>query len=327
MAGELWRSIAQVGKEVTPGTFVAATRKMYLENPSFTSTRDAQPRDYATGTRDSIRAITSGPQAVGGQVVLPMSADELTEIMLGTIVGGVTPTVVLTTGQKWVFKPGSTLPDSQSWEWDDGARPWRVAGVRFNTLQIAGNVAGENMVTATPFGISMVQGAATSLTDRVPTLMQGWEAKVYIDAHAGTPGATLTVGYGINWSWSYSNNMERKFYADNVNQTGAVIIGKMSLNGTFTFEAEKALALTEYNNWTAMTKRLMRFEFGNNDTIPGGTAKRTVQIDIPMAYTAIDFAGTDRGTRVYQGTCQYVYDPTNAYGLSITLTNSRATAY
>lgn len=327
MPGELWKSIAQVGKEVTAGTFVPATRKMYLENPVFTSTRAAQPREYATGTRDNVRAITNGPQEVGGNLVMTASADELVEVMLGGIVGGVTPTVVLVTGQKWVFKPGSTLPDSQSWEWDDGARPWRVAGVRFNTIKIAGSVAGENMVTATPFGMSMVQGASASLTDRVPSIQQGWETKIYIDAHAGTPGATLAVGYGINHDITISNNLERKFYADNVNATGAVIIGKLSLTGTFTFEAEKALALTEYNNWVANTKRLIRFEFGNNDTIPGGTAKRTIQIDVPMAYTAIDFAGTDRGTRVYQGTLNYVYDSVNAFGLQVTLTNARTTAY
>lgn len=329
MPGEIWKGTTQVGKEVTAGTAVAATRKMYLENPVFTATRDFQPRDFATGTRDSIRAITSGPLMVGGNLVMPMSADELTEILSGTIVGGVTPSTVLTTGKQWVFRPGASLPDSQSWEWDDGARPWKIAGVRFNTMQISGSVAGENMVTVTPFGISMVQQALTgSLADRVPSLMQGWECQVFIDAFGATPGTTNIVGFGISWQHNYSNNLERKMYADNVNATGAVVIGKMSMNGTFTFEAEKAQALTEFNNWGALTKRLLRFQYGNNlPVIPGGTARPTVQIDIPGAWTAIDFAGTDRGTRVYQASYQYVFDPTNAFGVSFTLTNARATAY
>lgn len=327
MAGELWRSIAQVAKEVTPGTFVTATRKMYMMNPVFDPSREFQDRAFATGSRDNVRAVTSGPLMVGGNMVMTASADEMTELCLGTIVGGVTPTTVLTTGKQWVFRPGASLPDSQSWEWDDGARAWRVSGVRFQSLQLAGSVAGEHNVTVVPFAQNMVQGASASLTDRVPVIHQGWESKIYVDAFGATPGTTPIAAFGINWDFTFMNNLERKFYMDNVNQTGGIIVGQMGVNGTFTMEAANAQALTEFNNWNSLTKRLLRFEFGNNTVIAGGTAKYTIQVDIPTAWVNITFAGNDRGTRVYQGSFRYVYDSTNAFGFSLTLTNARTTAY
>ena len=94
MAGELWRSTFQIGKETTPGTGVAATRKMYFMTESSTLTRERDPRahKFATQSRDSVRAHTLGPVVAGGSVKMPLSASESIELLLMGLNGGVTPT-------------------------------------------------------------------------------------------------------------------------------------------------------------------------------------------------------------------------------------------
>src|SRR6266536_2277616 len=109
MPGETWRQQIQVGKETTPGTAVAATRILYLENTSikFTKTREARFHRFATGTRDNVRAYTSGAVAAGGEAKLSVSGEELLEWLLLGIQGGVTPTTPAgaTLARLWTFKP------------------------------------------------------------------------------------------------------------------------------------------------------------------------------------------------------------------------------
>jgi len=52
-----------------------------------------------------------------------------------------------------------------------------------------------------------------------------------------------------------------------------------------------------------------------------------VTIDLPGAWDGVDLGGTDKGTRVYEMSLQYIYDPTNAYGLQIRCQNARETAW
>jgi hypothetical protein len=323
----MWNQVTQVGKEVTPGTGVAATRKMYMTDPVFAPGKDFRPYRFATGTRDNQRGATLGPLQVGGQVQFPMSADEIVEILLGCVQGSVTPTLVAAGVQLWTFKPAATLPDSQTWEWHDGARPWRETGVRWDTLRVNGAANGPNMVTAAAFALNHTQQALTgALADRTPSFIEGWETKYYVDAHGGTPGGTVVSGTLIDWDLNFRNNLDRKFFADNANQTGAIIVNPMDATAVVTIEASTAHALTEFNNWNVATKRLLRFEFGQNVVISGAN-KTFVTIDLPCAWSVEDLGNNDRGTRTYKMTGNYVYDPTNAFGIQFRAQNARATAY
>lgn len=329
MAGELWRATAEIGKETTYGTRVAATRKVYLRDPVGTREREPRPHMFAVGTRDNVRAFTLGPQVVGGSMSMAMSTDEMVEWLLATLAGAVTPSVVETTGRLWTFTPGNTL-DSITLRYNDGARPWAVGGLYVDEMRIAGNVRSENVATFNFFGKEMVQEALTGgLTDRVPRFHEGWETKFYLDAHAGTPGATNIAGALISWDIAFRNNLARKYFADNTNATGAVTIGELGVEATLLVEASPAIALTEFNNWDAATKRLMRLEFGNNENISGTSTplKYLVWLDIPAAWSAVDLGQTDENTRAYQFSAQYVYDPTNAFGFRAIARNARATAF
>jgi len=90
MSGELWGSKLQIAHEVTAGTAVSpATRKLYSIDPYLLRTRAPRPRKFMTGSRDNQRAFTLGPQEVSGQIQMPMSSEELLEMMLLSVQGGV----------------------------------------------------------------------------------------------------------------------------------------------------------------------------------------------------------------------------------------------
>jgi hypothetical protein len=331
MAGEIWRSAFQIGKETTAGTSVAATRKMYFltDGSNLTRTADPRPKHFAVGRRDNVLAFTKGPAIVGGTLVNDMSSSEIIELALMGIQGGVTPTTPGggTLSRLWTFKPGSTALDAATVEWDDGANQWEAAGCHVNTLRFAGSANGANTVTAEVFGRNLVAAALTgSLTDRVPDYAEGWETKFYLDALAGTPGTTNVSGYLISWDVLMDNQLGRKYFADNINAAGGITSGELNVTATLVVEAAATAADTAWTDYLADTLKLMRLEFGQNDVIESAL-KTFVTLDIPAAWSAVDLGQVDEGTRAYQLTGQYVYDPTNAFGFQLRAQNARTAAY
>lgn len=329
MAGELWRSVFQIGKETTPGTTVAATRKMYfsVDDSRLVKERDPRPHRFATASRDNVRAFTLGPEMVSGTLKMPLSASEIIEFLLMGIKGAVTPTTPGgTTPRLWTFTPHETL-DAATVEWKDGANVWEAGGCYVNKLKFSGSANGEAMVEAEIFGMNLASASLTgSLTDRTPDFIEGWETKVYIDAFGGTAGTTQVTGTLINWEIEIDNQMGRKYFAANTNSTGGLTIGELEVKSKLTFEAAAAQSSTEFTNWNAATKRLVRLMFGDNEVIET-TYKKFVTIDLPGAWESFDLGGTDEGTRVYELSLQYIYDSTNAYGLQIRAQNARTAAY
>jgi hypothetical protein len=330
MSGEIWRRVFQAAKETTYGVPVAATRKMYFE-PSSNLTRDRSVNRIkaSTGTRDQVVDAKARSVVAGGQVVMPLGAAEIVEVLLMGIKGGVAPTTTLG-ASTWVFTPGNSL-DSATLEWYDGYRAWQGAGMLANQLRIARS-AGENSdvtLTADLFGkdvVVMGGGLTGSLTDRVPEEIEGWETAIYIDNFGATPGTTLVSNTLISADLTIANNMGRKYFGDNTIATGQVTTGEIEITGQFTFEAN-AGAYAEYQNRDSATKRLVRLQFGNNTGVGTGAAKKTVNIDIPGAWEAIDITQTDQGTAVYRFNYGYVRDPVNAFPIQFTVINGRSVAW
>jgi hypothetical protein len=327
MAGELWRGFWQIGKESTAGTAVAATRRVYFRTDQSRLTRERAPRPhrFSTGTRDNLRAFTLGPEVVGGSIMLPLSASEIVELLLMSIAGGVTPTGA-GDPKLWTFTPGNTL-DPASLEWHDGARAWQAAGCHGGKIQIAGSVEDEATVTMDVFGRAMTTHTMTpSLAERTPDFIEGWETRLYVDAFGGTPGTTVVPGTLINWDIEIDNQLERKYFADNTLSAGGISIGELEVKAKLTYEAAASASASEFTNWNGVTKRLVSLLFGDNEVISGSDNK-FVRVDIPGAWEAFDLGQTDKGTRVYELSLQYVYDPTNAFGVQILAQNERTAAY
>jgi hypothetical protein len=272
-AGQLWSGTLQIGKEVTAGTAVAATRKLYTREPALTIERDPRVHRFATTTRDNVRAYTNGPVMAGGSLSMPMSADEILEMLLIGVQGAVTPTTPAgdTLGRLWTFKPAGAL-DSATLEWADGARTWQGAGFKGNSITITGAANEANDLSIDLFGNDVVAGSLTgALSERVPTFFEGWQTRLYIDLFAGTPGTTPVPGVLRNWNVSINNNLARVYTADNTLAANRITAGELDMTAQFTFDAYASRSLTEFNNWAAGTQRLVRLEFqGPADEIEAG---------------------------------------------------------
>jgi hypothetical protein len=64
-----------------------------------------------------------------------------------------------------------------------------------------------------------------------------------------------------------------------------------------------------------------------SDLLGSGADKKFVTVDLPGAWNAVDLGQVDEQTRVYELGLQYVYDPTNAFGLQIRAQNARTAAW
>lgn len=272
--GQLWSGTLQIGKEVTAGTAVAATRKLYTREPALTIERDPRVHRFATTTRDNVRAYTNGPVMAGGTLSMPMSADEILEMLAIGVQGSVTPTTPsgATNARLFTFKPAGAL-DSATLEWADGARTWIGTGFKGNSLTITGAANEANDLSVDLFGNDVVAGALTgALSERVPTFFEGWQTRLYIDAFAGTPAQTPIPGVLRNWTVTINNQLARVYTADNTLAANRITSGELDMTANFTFDAYPSQALTEFNNWAAGTQRMVSLEFlGPAAEIEAGT--------------------------------------------------------
>lgn len=328
MAGEGFRELWQIGKETTYGTPVPATRQL-SGDPSGHLDRDRENHEIrvSTGTRDNVRGNKPRAVTAGGMFSQAFDADEIIELFLAAVQGGVTPTTALG-ASTWVFTPGATL-DSQTWEWFDGYNGWSESGVYLDTLKFTWSAAknGDTKVEATLFGKDRVpQTVTASLATRTPIWMEGYETLVYLDALGGTPGTTL-FGKAISGELTLGNNLDRKYYANNTLATAAVTFGQFNCSGSLVIEAD-ADGMAEYDNWDTSVDRLIRLSHGNNGAVLGTSAlKRAINHDIPCTWTAFDLGSQDAGTRVLKGTFNYKFDAVNAFSYRATVVSSRGTAY
>jgi len=325
MSGETWRGTLQIAKETVPGTPVPATRRLYVREPNFVDEPEARFWKFATTTRDNTRGMTLGPAVVSGQFSVPISSDEIIELLLLGVQGSVVPTG--TTAKLWTFLSGGVDLDSATFEWHDGAHVHVIDGCRVQQLRIAGSANGENLVTADVYGLAIADGTLTpALAERTPRFFEGWETKLYIDNFGTTPGTTVVPGTLINWDVTIGNNLGRKYTADNVNEQNSMPFGELAVEATLMFEAAPATSLAEYGIFKNATKRVIRLEFGNNEVI-AATDHHFVTVDLPGAWSAATLSGEDAGTRTYEFTYGYVYDPALGAGCRVRAQNARATAY
>jgi hypothetical protein len=111
----------------------------------------------------------------------------------------------------------------------------------------------------------------SALTERVPTYIEGWETRLLVDTFGGTAGTTLIAGTLVSWNIEINFNLGRKYLANNTLALNALTLGDIETAAKLVFEAVSPQAYTEFSNWDAETKRLVRLEFGQNEIIDTGT--------------------------------------------------------
>lgn len=284
MAGEIWRAVAQIGKETTYGTAVAASRIAYANGePTIVKTFDARTHTFATGNRYGDRSASRGPSMATASITIPLSASEVLEWLacgLQGNVSGTTPTGA-TNGRLYSYAGGLTVLDSMTLQVDDGARAHRAYGVYVNSITIAGTANGEATATFELMGLERELNALTgSLSSRVPTITEGYETLVMLDAFGATAGVAQQAGFLLDWSITYTNNLQPKYFANNRNRTAAFVLGRIGVSASLGIEAANAQAATELAAWEAVTKKIVSLRFGFNSAvnpITGDTAVNEVQ--------------------------------------------------
>lgn len=328
--GALWQERIQLGKEVTPGTGVAATRIGYFETVTLNKSRTNRTHRFKTGRRDNQVAITQGPTMVAGQLKLPAHPNEWLECLAITFGDGVITTPGGgTLSRTHTYKPTASLT-SMTLERNDGSRVYRGLGIRGAGLSIDGSVDGDSSGTFDLYGNDVDTTFSTltaALSDRNPPFLEGWQTKVYLDALGGTPGTTLITDLLTDWSIKLANNMNRIYAAGNTQAAIATIPGELDLSSDLTFLAESTAAATELTNWNAGTPKLLRLEFIGPVAIET-TIFPTIRIDIPGYWGDVDRNKEAYGAvRSYGFPLDYVYDSTLASGIVIACTCNRLTAF
>lgn len=329
-SGALWQERIQIGKEVTPGTGVAATRIAYLETVTLNKTRSNRTHRFKTGRRDNQMAVTQGPTMVAGQVKLPVHPNELLEwlaITLGT--GVITTPAGGTATRRHTYKPSATL-DAMTLERNDGSRVYRGLGIRGSGLSIDGSVDGDSTMTFDLYGNDIDTAFATltaALTDRNPPFLEGWQTNIYLDALGATPGTTKITDLLTDWSIKLGNNMARIYAAGNTQAAIGTVAGEMDLTSDLTFLAESAQAATELANWAAGTPKLLRLEFIGPTAIET-TLFPKVTVDMPGYWGDVDRnKEAFSAVRAYGFPMDYIYDSTLGAGLVIACDTTRLTAF
>jgi hypothetical protein len=321
--GEIWRQRIAVGKETTPGSAVAATRIVYLDNASikFTKTREPRYHRFATGTRDNVRAYTSGAVAAGGEAKMPVSGDELLEWLLVGLAGGITPITPAgaTNARLWTFKPSTTL-DSMTMERDDGSGNLsRLTGTRADQIQFAGGVSEANEATITFFSQDREDGWAGPLTgalpQRDPTFLEGWQTRMWLTSFGGTPQSVLVPwGVLINWDVRIQNQLGRKYTAMNTKAASAITFGELAVEATLLLEANAATTVAELAAWNNDTKRLLTLEFLGpaKEIETGANEVQTLSSTATGGTLRLMFAGQQTGTIPFNATAAAVATALNA---------------
>ena len=325
MPGEIWRQRIQVGKETTAGAAVAATRILYLDNASikFTKTREPRYHRFATGTRDNVRAYTSGAVAAGGEAKLPVSGDELLEWLLVGIQGAVAPTTPsgATNARLWTFKPSTSL-DSMTVERDDGSGNLsRLTGTRADQIQIAGGVGEANEATITFFSQDREDAWAGpltgALTQRDPTFLEGWQTRMWLQNFGAAPQSILVPwGVLINWDLRVQNQLGRKYTALNTKAASGITFGELAVEATLLLEANAATTIAELAAWNNDTKRLLTLEFlgPENEIESGANAVQTITSTASGGTIRLTFAGQQTGTVPFNASALAVQNALNALG-------------
>lgn len=265
---------------------------------------------------------TPGPQAL-------ISANNVSTTGGTVTVANTTPGVASV--NLWTFTPGTAL-DSQTWQWFDGARAWNALGVRIADFKISGAVEQPTTFAMTLAGTNLLPGPITGgLIDRTPDFIEGWETALYLDAFGTAPGQTKISGTLLSWEVSVNNTVDYKYTADNTLAANSILLGALVCTAKLKLEAAPQAALTEFQNWdnsgsATPIKRMIRLSFGNN-TLIQGAFNTFVTVDVPAAATMVDLGQIDGATRCYELSYQYVYDPTNLYGLQIRCQNTKTAAY
>lgn len=298
MPGESWRRIVQCGKEVTEGTPVAATRKLYV---TAGATRQQAPNliKVSTGTRDNQRDVKLRTVQAMGTVDSPISSDEMLEYFLATLQGGVTPTALATL-------PGPAAPGAATPSTTGGSLAAGAYTLAYTVTNAVGESPASGTITAT------TTGATSSIATPV-IAAPGGTVKWYMSP----PGGATVLYTGL------SNATGASVTITTVPTSNATAPASVN-TGAYRWQFRPGLTLDThtyewfdgYNPWQARGAKYEELKFTGDpkaDTKMTGTwwSRDLVTTNDPLTpFTAMTPSLPDRSVNFHQGYAVQLYlDP------------------
>ncbi len=326
---------AQAGIEVTRGTNVAATRKVYAQ---ITPTYNKALMEFqdTTGSFFDRRRPAYGREKVGFSAKDIATYEDLPWWAQFFMKGGVTGTSDSGTpspGYVYTFTPTAATDDlkSMTLEFNDDGNPYETGQVMVTqaTLRMDADNDSEPgwMLDLELMGRDWATTTFTAaLTDRTTEVIMARGTKIYIDDAGGTMGTTQKLGSLINASITFNTGIHYKAFAEDATSYAANKVGRGAyrVDAQFTFEFDSDVEFAKYRNTTPQ-ERLIRLEStGTQIHATPSPGSKKMQLDLYGYWNS--WSRSDReGNLTAQFGLSTFYNPTAAKLVQLVVTNALAT--
>lgn len=302
--------VAQIGKQASFGTPVAATAKfMGVTNLSFKPEVTIQQSTYLQGDLAPAHAARATDKRGGGKLEGDLTFEDVVILASASIKGGVTPTGA-SADKTWDYAaPLSTTPnvDLRTIEYYDGGQEYELTDAFISNLVISG-ASGELVKFSSDWlGREIVKSTLTAaLSNRATETLPMGMVQLYIDDLGGTIGTTIKAATLIDFSFAYGPNTHLKKFGDGDLRPSA--IGYRRPSASLTVSAEfNASAVAELDKYlSGSSGRLVRL-VGLGSVIGGGNKK--FQLDFAGDIMSVGDVWGDRdGNTTVQFTLAARYD-------------------
>lgn len=314
----------QIGVEGTPGTPVAATRR--LQSIGIEPSVSVE-KDNFRPIGSKFNALSTLGKEWGESAITGRATYTELQYLFSSVITGATPTTV-GTGKKWVFSPkdrDDDAPKTFTVEHGSSVRADRFAyglvtevGITFNRSAI--EISGSMLSRAIEDGIAMTSTGVTALP-LIPVLPT--EICVYMDDLAADLGETKMLRM-ISCEFSLGSRFGPVWVLDAANPSFVNHIEtEPDLTATITMQADTQ-GMDLLNNLRSGDSKFLRIEAIGN---PIGAGPTTNQLTIDLAGKVSDTGGFSDEDGVYaiEFTLLGVYDATWDKTLEVTLVNDQAT--
>ena len=339
----------QIGKETTPGTAVAATRRIVIDDATFTR---VQELDEFDGQNHGLlaRAVTTPLVVMEGSQFRIQSKFDFTQflwMLLSSVKGGVTPTTPgAGEARLWTFAPPVTsgpAPTTYTLEFaqvDAAASPntdglrcpyvicksWELNIPEKGIATMSGQFFGRKVTDTAPTSLSLPSGLVYA-----PAL----RASVFIDESWAGLGGTQISGQVFNTKIAFESGLREEYYSDGrsaLDFSNEEVVQR-SLDVSFDVVVNPAsgkLVPTEKAKKTAGSTRFARIQLdGAAFAAPDASLSHYLKLDLAGTHATDSLSergGERNGLSTIRVHLKSIYDATGAADLSIALQN-KATAF
>lgn len=337
----------QIGKELTRGTAVAATRRILTEGATF---RNLESLKTFENQIQGTLAMSATPPVVTRnhtefELTMPLDFEQVLLALLSGMKGGVTPTTPGTgEGRLWTFTPAvasDPLPDTYTIEFSEAdmdASPNALgleAPYGFATsIQITGS---EDSLPELSIGMVARQTSLAVATAAIslPTVSYSPNARwgIYIDSAWAGLGGTQITGQIMGFQWTFDGFLRPVYRLDNRSALDFARYEFKPRNVDLTLDtmldaASGGLVPTEDSLKTAGTKRFVRVELtGDAFVAPDTGLNRFVRLDgcyVHAEDSMQERGGENEGNVTNRLHLTGFYDSTQAQDVEVVVQNNLA---